>query len=578
MKNNLGKKIVTLLISLILTSISPLLYAKITLQNNLQGLNKNSPAFANATKRLAIKQKNIDQELTPTAIQNFYESAPKEISQALQPFGFFQPEIKSELVHKNDAWTANYNISPGPALTITQLDVKIVGPGIKSRSLNKFLTTFPLHTGEILETEKYEQTKQDLLDVAINHGYLLAKFETSSIQIDLKKYTAAVTLHLDTGVRYKFGAITFNPSPFSQHFLRKFLNFKTGDFYSTPRIHALQNDLSSSNFFTEVTILPQIEKAENGYVPIVVNVVPRKAHQYDFGLGYGTDTGVRGLFGTEFRHVNADGQSFKTMLLASQIISTIEAHYLIPGPHPATDQYDLSAAAQKQNLDHGNSTLVKLSAAYVTKIFKRWQQTLRLTLQNEIYTLDDQPKQHSTFLFPSANWLYTRSNDPLHPTYGNRLSLNIQGSSKKLASAVDFLQATADAKFMRPLPLKSALLLRGSIGYTAVHDLNDLPLSFQYFAGGTQTIRGYSYNSIGPGSTLLVGSIELRHDFFKNWFGAGFFDCGNVSNSFSPKILRGAGIGIGWHSPIGTLELTAARALDLENMPLAVQFSMGPEF
>lgn len=91
-------------------------------------------------------------------------------------------------------------------------------------------------------------------------------------------------------------------------------------------------------------------------------------------------------------------------------------------------------------------------------------------------------------------------------------------------------------------------------------------------------MRGYGYKSIGPGRHLAVGSVELRHKIFGDWYGTVFMDAGNASERFFPDLKKGAGVGVLCNSPIGPIQVSYAKALDLPGTPSRVQFNIGPEF
>jgi translocation and assembly module TamA len=131
---------------------------------------------------------------------------------------------------------------------------------------------------------------------------------------------------------------------------------------------------------------------------------------------------------------------------------------------------------------------------------------------------------------------------------------------------------------MYPVLKKDRVVLRGNFSYTCIHKIEDLPLSFQSFAGGSQSIRGYGYNSIGPGNTTWVGSLEYQRHIKGNWYLSAFYDAGHVGKNLGGEVKRGIGVGVIWQSPIGALQLTAAQAQDLRGKPIAIQFSMGSAF
>lgn len=536
------------------------------------------PLLASVTKQLDAKMQEIVLPLTADKVALFYHTAPKAIDEFLQAQGYFKAQVKTQLTHTGDKWNATYQINCGPLLRITQLDLKVSGSK-DNAALQQVLRSFPLKVGDVFRVETYSAAKQFLFNCAPQFGYLAAILVKKQVAIDLEKYTAHIVLEFDFGPRYKFGAINFSPTPFSQSFLQRFLSFRPGEWYSSGKVKNLQEAFNNSNFFAEVTVTPDVtHSTKNKEVPISANLTPRKARQYNFGVGFGTDTGVRGLLGLELRHITANGQSFKGFAKLSEVQSSFETHYLIPGKNPINEQYDLSAALETQNQNYGQSNTLKVAGGYITT-WRNWQETFKFSFIKENYNLTNQPIYHANLLVPSINILRSTTDNPVNPSQGYSLNFSAQGASKTLLSTTEFLQAQGNIKYLASLLSSDNLLVvRGTIGVTAINDLDKLPLSFQYFAGGTQSVRGYNYKSLGPGRHLVVGSVELRRKIFGDWYGTIFIDAGNASERFFPELKKGAGIGVLCNSPIGPVQISWAKALDLPGTPSRVQFNIGPEF
>jgi len=551
-------------------------YAKNTLHYSIVGLS--GDIQKSVEQSLNIKQQEELTNPTPKEIQVFVAAAPYDIKIALQPFGYFQAEVTSSLTNKGEDWFANFVVKPQTPVKISSLDISMNGDGATDPILKHILTKNPMRIGSVLNTEAYKNFKQDFFDVALNHGYMETKITENAIKVDLKKHTANIILHFHTGPRYKFGNVTFSPSPFSEKFLHRFIPFQEGELYASNQLLILQNNLNNSGYFKNVSVTQNRQDIQRKTVPIQVELELRPNYQYDLGAGFGTDTGVRGLVGLEVRHLSDNGQHLKSFIKASNTQNSLEVRYLIPGKNPTTDQYDISAAAESRRQKYGDSRAFKLSGGYTTVFRNDWRQTLRLSLQQERYNLTNHPKQNTTFLIPSWSIMHLDSDNPVKPTRGHRINLTVQGAIKGIIARNNFFQAQLDAKWIHPFSSMNSIILRGTLGYTAINDINNLPLSLQYFAGGAQSVRGYAYNGLGPGRNLTVASAEFRQKVVSDWYAVGFFDLGNSDNSFRMRLKRGTGLGVAWLSPLGTLELTYAKALDNPGTPSMVQFSMGPEF
>lgn len=531
----------------------------------------------NIEARLKCNQNILADELKDTDLETYNQGNINDIKNALAPFGYFKPTINSQIVKQHSKRIFIYHIDEGPQLKIRSLDLKLLGPGQYDPCFVALLENFPLANGDVLVSEKYQRGKTNLTNLALQRGYFSAQFIRSEVRIDLKHYCADIILHFDTGYRYRFGKVIFYSSTYCENFLHRFVPFCENEFFSNEKMIKFQENLSTVGFFQSVAITPKPEEAKNFIVPIEVHLIPRKFIQYSFGLGYGTDTGLRGLAGLQFRRLNCMGHHLETTLQASERQNHWEGSYSIPGCNPVTDLYKITAAVETQNLPtSGDTRYLKLEPSYIKALPYDWIQTLSLSLRNEYSEPTDGPTLNSTMILPSINWSKIRSDDLLHPRNGYSLNINLKGTSRALISNTNFLQINVQAKNLWSITNSTRLILRGNAGYTLISDVDELPISLQFYAGGSQSVRGYQFQSIGPGKSLLVGSIEFQQRIFGNFYAAIFSDAGSVNNGLR-HLKKSLGIGAVWLSPVGAIEITLAQALDTPGQPRLLQFSMGPE-
>ena len=122
------------------------------------------------------------------------------------------------------------------------------------------------------------------------------------------------------------------------------------------------------------------------------------------------------------------------------------------------------------------------------------------------------------------------------------------------------------------------LVTRLAYGRIYINHINSLPLSLQFLIGGSQTVRGYSYESIGPGRNMLYGTIELRQRLWKELYFAGFYDFGNVTdNRIFANIRDSVGPSILYRSPIGIIQISIPWRLAAHHVRPRFVFSIGPE-
>jgi translocation and assembly module TamA len=533
---------------------------------------------------LSIERQKAEPALTEGRIRTLHERASGEIRRALEPFGYYRPQIRAQLTHEQGRWTARYAIDPGPPLLVEELDLVIEGEGLEDAEFRRLVAEFPLRRGEALQHGRYEEGKRALLRLADERGYFDAVLRRHEIRVDLERYRAAAVLHLDTGPRYRFGEVRIEQDFFDPAFLARFVPFARGEPYTNAALLRLQAALSDADYFQQVEVRPRRDLAVDLEVPIDVILVLRSRDRYLFGLGYGTDTGARGKLGWERRLINPAGHRFAAELDVSEIRTALSARYRIPVRDPRTDQLVLSAALTD---DHPLTSTSRTATLGVSHERSRgdWRQALSLSYLREKFIAGDDTGR-AALLMPGASWVRVRSDERVRPRRGSRLSLDVRGANESLASDVSFGQLRLSGKYIHPAGDGGRLIARAEAGYTRVSVFEELPASLRFYAGGSQSVRGYAFQALGPlneagqvigGRYLLVGSLEYDHRLTESWGVAVFYDAGKAFNDASAPFSEGAGVGVRWHLPIGVLRLDFARALSLEGRPWRVHFWIGPD-
>lgn len=568
-------KLTFIIVLALLCIMSSTLTRADSLKTTVTGLT--GPALKNVQDRLNTIQQSLPDTTDRSKAESFISIAPANIRKAIEPYGYFKASIDSKLIHQHSTWTAEFFIKPGAQLPITTTDIVINGEGKNDPELVKLLQHFPLKPGQALSIEAYDNAMKTLFQTANNQGYLKTYFEKKEIRINLNNYSATIILHLNTGHRYYFGPVEFNDGPFAPAFLQRFVSFHEEQAFSSQDLLKFQQDLSSSQYFQQVLVNPEFDKTTDYRVPIQVDTVARKSQQYKFGIGYGTFTGPRFTAESEWRRVTNTGQHFNMQLKLSPVLSGLAAKYFIPGSNPLTDQYTIGANFQEFVPKNGRSFSETLSGGYV-RHGKEWQYTMMLNYLRERFTINNNPWQSSNLLYPSLNISRIKSDSLIDTHEGSAASFNLQGANQNVLSQINFIQTELKGKYLTSPTEASRIIVRGDIGYTTVKDLQKLPLTLQFFTGGPNSVRGYRYDSMGPGRYLKVGSVELQHRIYGDWSGAVFYDAGIASDHFNASPQHSRGVGIVYNSVIGPIKLYVARADSTPGKPLRIDFNIGPDF
>lgn len=526
--------------------------------------------LANVEKRLnELQQLKPLNEISSDELHN-------QIIKAIQPFGYFKADVGVRIVSMQKI---AISIHTGPQIHISSLKIEITGEGAQNPLLLKILEQSPLHRGDPFLTALYNKTKQSLTNTAENLGYLHGIFQKNEILIDENTNTAQITLMFDTGPLYYFGQVQFDPTYIDPDLLHRFVPFKYGQPYSTDQILKFNNYLSDSGYFSSVLVKPQI--TDNQTVPVTVHVQPISKYTYSLGAGYGTDTGIRGRAGLHVIPVNRRGHKFNALAQGSLTQNALQAQYVVPGKTPMNDQYSLTGnfSTLNYNAGYGNAFLLSLAQQHNVEHFKR---ILSINGLYESYHYSLQPNTNQFMLYPKASFTFNKTKNQLFSPSGYNITFNGLGASQLTLSKIGFVQTSVDAKaaFMIE-PWRLRLYGHTIQGITATSNINKLPLSLALLLGGTDNLKAFGFNSIGPGRIITYSGFEIQKETKKNWYLVGFVDSGDVYNPSIRNIQYDAGGGLMWVSPIGPIKIGLAQTVNnrlrrVGTNPRLV-ISMGPD-
>ena len=196
-----------------------------------------------------------------------------------------------------------------------------------------------------------------------------------------------------------------------------------------------------------------------------------------------------------------------------------------------------------------------------------------------------------------AAYSFDTLNKAFLPTDGTRhrlsFDLSIPGSDLEYYTASYLGETYIPVLEQEDVSLKFKIRL----GYgDGVGDSQGLPFLKNFFAGGIRTVRGYTYNSLGPtdsngeqigGNVLITGTAALQFPMpgIKETDQARLSLFGDVGQVYADNAELGdlrysAGLALAWMTPIGPLSFTYASALNSKSTDETegFQFSIGSTF
>ncbi len=407
--------------------------------------------------------------------------------------------------------------------------------------------------------------------------------------------------------------------------IRRTMDLHHGDPVSDTKLLEIERNLYRLGIFSRVDIELVPADLDASERDVLARVEEGKSHSVIYGLGWDSESGLRGLFGYSDNNVFGSAYSLRTDLRWSQRDKRFRFAFNQPylGEQPisltTTLFYEFEAQRDRpfENTRYGART-------EAVRVFGNRRLTLALDYRivelkvepgfaaNDLER-NDLPYQ-ITSLVPSFFW--DRRDDPIVTTRGWSSLVQLQYAFPAFETDAEFvklfLQQTQYFNLGSPGVIAASLRLGGIQPYKALKGdaddplrnlpSHDVPIPERFFAGGDATHRAYGRDELGiRGETLILNSsgtdyepvggdglflfnLEYRFPIFGDFGGTVFYDTGNVWADWRSIRLRDlkAGIGLGarYLSPIGPIRAGIGWKLDRETGEPAYQlfFNIGNAF
>ena len=502
-----------------------------------------------------------------------------ETHQALEPLGYYEPQVEYRAERAGRDWRVIIHVTPGRPVRLSEVNIHLTGAGAEEPALRNIIAAEDLKPGLRLNHGVFDGVRDKLVRTAKQEGYLDAHVANSDLAIDRTERRANALIEVDTGQRYRYGAIDVRQDVIHDKTMRRMLRMQEGDPYTLESLLRTQYVLDDSLYFSSVEIDSGDPDREAHTVPVTVTALPGSKNRYAASVGYATDTRARGKLTWDNRRVNRSGHRFSANLIGSAVLKEVSGRYAIPVMDIALEKLEFGTAYKDEELGSLNSERVELSAG-LTQVLGSWQRVLSVTLSNErSTTTGEQPEGEEIFADERAFLIIPAVSYSTLPSYvigGRQRPYNVyaelRGSPSTLGSDASFLQFRLQAERMFSLSELWSLRLRTEMGASWVDDFSELPASQRFFAGGDRSVRGFGLNELSPreedtgkrigGRHLLTGTVEFERRLPRNFGVALFSDFGNAFDNLQDDPLEySVGVGGRWHIAVTSLGIDLAYPL-----------------
>ena len=506
----------------------------------------------------------------------------QEGGELLATEGYFSPRIDLQ----TSANALLVEVEPGPRAQIGAVTIDFRG-ALTVAERQRLNAQWSLATGEPFRQADWDAAKQGLLRELLTVDHAGARLISSEAAVDVAQSRVDLDLVYDAGPRYRYGEIRIDGlSRYSNALVERYLRpLQSGAPYRQEDLLAVQTALQNTPYFASVrvdlvrnedgapdAIAPPVEGTATAdgdevvLAPIAIRLREQAPFELTLGTGYSTNTGAR--VEANFRSADLFGKAWElhTGARIEQLSQSAYADVFMP-PDGERHRDSFGTAFENSKIQGLGIKRVALAASRV-QTRGSVEQRLGLSWQYEQQKPNNAPETTNRALTPTVGWLWRDAKDPLDPSEGISAQLQLGAAAKSVLSDQSFFRTYVRYSQGIRLSSEANLLLRGEVGITAAPSRQGIPQNFLFRAGGSNSVRGYAYQSLGVkegsatvgGRYLVTLSAEYIRWLNEQWGVATFIDAGEAADSASDvtKLALGYGLGARWKSPAGPLAVDLA--------------------
>jgi translocation and assembly module TamA len=440
----------------------------------------------------------------------------------------------------------------------------------------------------------------NLLNMLLNKGHPFPVLAEQRVVADFETHAVQVTYVVNPGPHAAFGPVEYSGlKDVEESFLEPLVPWKPGDEYRQELVGKFQDRLLDLGLFATATVAPQKELDPQGRAVIVATVTERKKRTIKAGVNYKTDEGPGANVFWEHRNLCGRGEKLRLSAEASQINQTMEATFEKPYFLSPKQKLLASFKVGGENTQAYKSQNVTLQAGISRALTEHLTVSggagYRISrIQEDAANPQESNKRFGLAFIPLELSLNTR-NDPMDATAGFLVGLKLAPYLDTQGQNLTFVKAELGGSTYLRLLSKPSLVfaVRAALGVITGAQSRDIPPDVRFYAGGSSTVRGYPYQTVGPlrgtkplgGDSIFDFGTELRMQVTEMFGLVAFLDGGNVYDKQFPalneKLLCGAGLGARVKTPVGPLRVDAAIPLSRRpkvDSPFQLYISLGQAF
>jgi len=551
------------------------------------------------------------------------------------------------------------DVTEGPPTRVAAITVRRPAEILDDRRVGRLVK---LRAGDPLNLLLLDTAKVLIENALWDRGYADAIVEADSVQLSADKLSASVLITVDPRYQSRIGEVRIAGNrKIGERTIRNSLFIKEGGLYRREDIIRSQRALYESGLFKRAQILVPPQGDTTKIIEISITEAPLRNSRLSAGFNTADFVQVEGLYtnrnwsgGARRLNValtvgNLFASGLNDALIFRDVFGTVDGDrspftkptwrtsvevrqpwFLSPRNEGAISAFASRRSSPGIFIDNtigSQATFTREVALRApTSLSYRFELT-RVSASDVYFCVNygvcDVPTisalQREQRLSPLAlSGIVDRTNNAINPTMGYLARADFEHASAATISDYRYNRATVDAAVYRRIGRKMVLASHARLGWVqslgstglstraTTTGVNTLHPRKRFYAGGSQSVRGYQEGQLGPriltiapgeliergcvlsipasaicpnsainlatlgddrftprptgGNTILEGSAEVRFPIWKSLGGAAFVDGALVGESTITGVTRrtGAitpGVGIRYYSPVGPIRV-----------------------
>lgn len=500
--------------------------------------------------------------------------AERAVLELLATEGYFEPTLSFE-----PAGTARYRliIELGRRTSVGSLDLKFAGalghPHFQDRA-TALRAEWPLAVGAPFRSPQWEAAKTQLLASVQAKDFAGARLVDSVAKVNADDATAALMVEIDSGPAYTVGELQITGlERYDPKLVQRYNPFRVGDRYDRAKMIEFQQALEETPYFSSVLASLQLDPAHPENAPLRLVLRESRTKRVSVGVGVASNTGAHLELAYRQSLIFGRPYALQTGARIDQNGGFAYVDLLLP-PKPNGARDSIGALVEDSDVEELKVKRWSVGASRArlrgTRAARHIETKLGVNFEHEERKTPLEPLIELDTLSTTYTWIRRDVDEIINPRRGNVIELEgtVGASGTNMNEA--FVRGYSRVAQYFPIGERDVLIVRGELGAVEADTANVVPTRFLFRTGGSTTVRGYDYESLGVsqggaivgGRALALASVEYVHWLQRwggNWGIAGFVDVGDAADSFKElKAAVGIGAGVRWRTLAGPLAVDVA--------------------